>query len=236
MNLILLDDEDFVRADAVRLEGPRARHVRKVLRARVGDTVRVGRVGGALGRGSVLAVTREGVELRVTLDAPPPEPSPHRLVLALPRPPALRRILRSTAAMGIKRIALIDTARVERSFWQSSQVEPARIREQLRLGLEQGRDTILPEVTLARRFEGFVDRELPEWLRGARGLIGHPESAAPCPHALDAAACVLVGPEGGFLDPEIAALRERGAEPVSLGGRPLAIDTAVIALLARISA
>lgn len=233
MNLILLEPEDFIDDDAVRLVGRRARHIRKILRAEVGDILRVGLLGGDLGTGRLTELSREACELQVELAQAPPPPLDCALVLALPRPPALRRILKSVTALGVKRIALIDSARVEQSFWQSTQLEPAKLAAQMQLGLEQARDTLPPEVTLHRRFARFVDTELPEWIAGGRGVVGHAEAPRPCPCGPNGAQTLIVGPEGGFLDDELAALELRGVEAVSLGPRPLSVETAVTALLAR---
>jgi len=235
MNLILLHEHDFIADDAVRLEGRRAVHVRKVLRARTGDRIRVGILGGLQGAGRITLLTRQCVELGVELCEAPPPALPCALVLALPRPPALRRILKSATALGVKRIALIDSARVEGSFWQSSQISPEKIEEQIHLGLEQARDTIPPEISLHRSFPRFAERELPSWLGGARGWVGHPSALVPCPHAAAGSSVLIIGPEGGFVPHEIEALEAQGVEPISLGPRPLSIDTAVIALLARLA-
>jgi len=235
MNLILIHDADFISADRLQLRDPRrVRHLRKVLHARPGDMLRMGKLNGLCGQAELLSLDRNAAELRVTLDTPPPEPSPHRLVLALPRPPALRRILRAVTSMGLKRIALIGSGRVEGSFWQSSQVTPPRIHEQLELGLEQARDTLLPEVVLERRFSRFAREQLPEWLRDSRGLVGHPAGSRPCPRDVTDAITVVIGPEGGWLDAELAQLAAAGVEPVTLGDRPLSVETAVVALLSRL--
>ncbi len=234
MNLILLHDDDFRSDDAVRLEGRRARHIRKVLRAQPGEEIRVGRLGGDTGMGRIVSLDAGRVELRVRLTAPPPPPALHKLALALPRPPALRRILRAAACFGIKEIALIGSARVERSFWQSTQLDAAKIQEQLELGLEQARDTILPVVWLEPRFSRFLSGRLPSWLQEARGVVGHPGAETPCPVDLGHPAVVVVGPEGGFQAGELERLEEIGVERVSLGNRPLTVDTAVVALLARL--
>ena len=43
---------------------------------------------------------------------------------------------------------------------------------------------------------------------------------------------IVIGPEGGIADDEIALARERGATIVSLGGRNLRSETAAIAAVA----
>jgi RsmE family RNA methyltransferase len=234
VNLILLDPEDFTAPGCARLLDRRARHVRKILHGAPGAELRVGLVGDRIGTGRIVAMDRASVELRVELHADPPPPSAIRLVLALPRPPVLRRLLAAVTAFGVKRIALLDTARVERSFWQSSQLDQARVEAHLRCGLEQARDTMLPEVTLHRRFTAFLERALPVWLAEAPGVVGHPGAEARCAARPGGPTTLIVGPEGGLLPDEIAALERAGVVPISLGARALSVESAVMVLLGRL--
>lgn len=235
MNLILLFSEDFVgRGPLVRLQGRRCRHVREVHRAAVGDRLCVGMAGGRIGTALVTRIGETALEMEVHFDREPPAPLPLTLVLALPRPKVLRRVLVSAASMGVKSIVLLNTWRVEKSYWQSPVLAPEAIREQLVLGLEQARDTLLPEVLLRPRFKPFVEDELPALTEGALALVGHPGSAEPCPRQLDGPACLAIGPEGGFIPYEIDKLCEGGFQPVHLGERILRVEAAVPALLGRL--
>ncbi len=83
VNLILVEAEDFVASDRVRLEGRRLEHVRQVCRAKVGESLRVGELGGKVGSGRVLRLDDKAIELEVRLDRAPPAPLPVTLVLAL---------------------------------------------------------------------------------------------------------------------------------------------------------
>ena len=99
------------------------------------------------------------------------------------------------------------------------------------------------EIAFARRFRDFAERALPALARGAPVLVGHPGAPALGAHprapALGAggavAECALViGPEGGFVPRELEALAAAGARAVGLGPRLLRVETAVVALLARL--
>lgn len=234
MNLLLLEDGDFVAADRVRLSGRRLTHLNEVHRAESGDTLRVGRLGGQMGRGQLLQLDATSAELQVAFDQPPPAKLPITLLLALPRPKMLKRVLQSVSAMGVPRLILLNSYRVEKSFWQTPFLEPDAIREQLILGLEQARDTLLPEVIIEKRFKPFVEDRLPQLAAGTLGLTGHPGDYPACPRAVEQPVTLAIGPEGGWIPYEVDKLAEAGLQPVQLGERILRVETAVTALLARL--
>jgi len=234
MNLLLLEDGDFVAADRVRLSGRRLVHLNEVHRAENGDTLRVGRLGGQMGSGQLLQLDATSAELQVAFDQPPPAKLPITLLLALPRPKMLKRVLQSVSAMGVPRLILLNSYRVEKSFWQTPFLEPAAIREQLILGLEQARDTLLPEVIIEKRFKPFVEDRLPQLAAGTLGLTGHPGEYPACPRAVEQPVTLAIGPEGGWIPYEVDKLAEAGLQPVQLGERILRVETAVTALLARL--
>lgn len=234
MNLLLLEDGDFVAVDRVRLSGRRLTHLNEVHRAENGDTLRVGRLGGQMGRGQLVQLDATSAELQVAFDQPPPAKLPITLLLALPRPKMLKRVLQSVSAMGVPRLILLNSYRVEKSFWQTPFLEPDAIREQLILGLEQARDTVLPEVIIEKRFKPFVEDRLPQLAAGTLGLTGHPGDYPACPRAVEQPVTLAIGPEGGWIPYEVEKLTESGLQPVQLGERILRVETAVTALLARL--
>ena len=234
MNLLLLEDADFVAADRAVLSGRRLKHLHEVHGAESGDSLRVGRLGGLMGRGTLLTLDEQHAELRVELDQPPPTKLPLTLLLALPRPKMLKRVLQTVAAMGVPRLVLLNSYRVEKSFWQTPFLEPEAIREQLLLGLEQARDTVLPEVSIEKRFKPFVEDRLPAISADTLGLVGHPGDYPACPRAVSEQVTLAIGPEGGWIPYEVDKLQEAGLAPVQLGERILRVETAVPALLARL--
>lgn len=234
MNLLLLEDGDFIAEDRVRLSGRRLKHLLEVHRAEAGDSLRIGRLNGLMGSGQLLHLDEQYAELSVLLDQPAPEKLPITLLLALPRPKMLRRVLQTVSSMGVARLVLLNSYRVEKSFWQTPFLEPAAIREQLILGLEQARDSVLPEVIIEKRFKPFVEDQLPAIAAGTLGLIGHPGDYPACPRAVTQAVTLAIGPEGGWIPYEVEKLAEAGLQPVQLGVRILRVETAVTALLARL--
>jgi len=136
--------------------------------------------------------------------------------------------------MGVKRIFLINAFRVEKSFWTSPLLSQERIDEFLSLGLEQAKDTTMPEVQLRPLFKPFAEDELPAIIKDSLALVAHPAAQHPCPSLLNQAVTVTIGPEGGFIPYEIEKLISHGFKPVSLGQRILRVETVVPALLSKL--
>ncbi|HAG19791.1 MAG TPA: 16S rRNA (uracil(1498)-N(3))-methyltransferase, partial [Pseudomonas sp.] len=82
MNLLLLEEGDFVAADRVRLRDRRLTHMRDVHRVEVNESLRVGRLGGQMGNGRLLRLDATEAELQVSFDQPPPAKLPVTLLLA----------------------------------------------------------------------------------------------------------------------------------------------------------
>ena len=234
MNILLLNPSDFISENSVRLTGRALKHVLDVHRAEVGDTLRVGLVNDLMGEGIITSLSKEAMELDVTLTEQPPKPLPLTVLLALPRPKMLKRSLQHLATLGVKKIILLNSYRVEKSFWQSPWLSEEKIHEQLILGLEQARDTILPEVIQEKRFKPYVEDRLPELMEGKRGLIAHPVGGIPCPHQIEDEVVLAIGPEGGFIPYEVEKLEEAGFERINLGSRILRVETAVTAITSKL--
>jgi 16S rRNA (uracil1498-N3)-methyltransferase len=234
MNLILLFPDDFISATLVRLTGRRLRHVTEVHRAELGATLTVGVANGRVGKGAVTRLDAEALELDVLLIGDPPPPLPLTLILALPRPKVLNRVVAAASSMGVKRLFLINAWRVEKSYWSTPRLSEANLRHQALLGLEQARDTVLPELQTRRFFRRFVEDELPELMRGTLPLVAHPGAADECPRAVGGPVTLVLGPEGGFIAEEVASLERIGFQAVHLGERILRVETAVSAILGRL--
>ncbi|MGE8407800.1 MAG: 16S rRNA (uracil(1498)-N(3))-methyltransferase [Pseudomonas sp.] len=234
MNLLLLEEADFIAADRAVLSDRRFTHMQEIHRVAVGDTLRVGRLGGLMGQATVERLEGHEAELSLSFDQPPPAKLPLTLILALPRPKMLRRVFQTVATMGVAKLVLVNSYRVEKSFWQTPFLDPEAIRDNLILGLEQARDTVLPEVIIEKRFKPFVEDRLPAIAQGTLGLVGHPGNHPPCPRGLNEPVTLAIGPEGGWIPYEIDLLGKAGLMPVQLGERILRVETAVTALLARL--
>jgi len=236
MNLLLFPRERLSADNLLRVEGAQLAHLQEVLHAETGASIRVGEINGLMGEGRIVQLNADSATLEVGLYDPPPPKLPLSLVLALPRPKMLRRLLRTVAELGIAQCHLINSYRVEKSYWQTPALQPATIESYFLQGLEQSRDTILPGLHCHRRFKPFVEDILPDLTRGARALVAHPGDYPPCPAAMsDQQTLLAIGPEGGFIPYEIEKLQAAGLTAISLGPRILRVENAVSTLIARLT-
>jgi RsmE family RNA methyltransferase len=226
MNLLLLRPDELLADGTARLRGRRLLHAREVLRLSEGDLLRAGVLDGPVGTAELLRLDAGEMVLRPSLrEQPPPRPGLD-LLLALPRPKALRKILPAVASLGLDRIVLVNAARVAKSYFGSSALAPDAMRDLLIAGLEQARDTRLPEVLVRERFRPFVEDEAGGLWADSAKLLAHP-SAAQGPEQVRGRAVMAIGPEGGWVPFEIELLRAQGFAPFTLGPRTLRVEVAV---------
>jgi RsmE family RNA methyltransferase len=146
----------------------------------------------------------------------------------------LKRILIDATSLGIKRIVLINSWKVDKSYWQTPNLKAGLLREKMLLGLEQARDTSLPELILAPRFKPFVEDELDRWAGPGRRLLAHPGDFPAMPCDLSEPVTLAIGPEGGWTDYEVEMLQRQGFACHSFGTRILRVETALPALVGRL--
>ncbi|MDP2360160.1 MAG: RsmE family RNA methyltransferase [bacterium] len=244
MNLLLYRGSE-VEEGRLRL-GPgdrRLLHVATVLGLKAGDRLRVGRVEGAMRWARLCAdphpLSPLLLDLEEELLPAPSAREPRTVILALPRPPVLRRLLELAPQLGLGRLVLIRSARVEKSYFQSPLLHRGDWRRHLELGMEQALCTRAPEVYVFDRFRPFVEDELERLLPASSlRLLPHP---GPWPSLVELPRprrgqpwCLAVGPEGGWVESELRALGERGFLPLSLGKRILRVEAAVERLAAQL--
>lgn len=245
MNCILLPAANFSHDTAQINALPQINHVNHVLASKVGDTLKIGQLGGHLGTAIIDDMTFDHIQLReVQLTIAPPPKLDLTVVLALPRPKVLRRLIMDMTALGVRDIILINSYRTQKSYWQSPMLE--RLDEFVLEGLQQGVDTIAPRISLKKRFKPFVEDELPH-LMPNRAIVAHPYGAQSFAQYLkkqylkeqglqEQPASVLpslvcIGAEGGWIDYEIELLAAQGCASVHIGPRILRTEAAVNALL-----
>lgn len=234
MNIVLLDANQDWSRDIWSIEDQRQiKHLNQHLQLRAGDTLKVGVRDGQRYLTEVQSITAQQIMLRPIQTESVPNKVPVHLILALPRPKVLRRMIMDAVTLGVERISLIHSYRVDKSYWQSPFLQ--QLDDYVTLGLEQAGDTIVPEIQLYKRFKPFVEDVLPTLISEQRpAYVAHPYAEQSMPHAIAHGCNLIVGPEGGFIPYEIELLKKNGCQAMSLGNRILRTETAVSNILGRL--
>ena len=232
MNLLLIHPEDMQDAETAAVHGRRHEHIRDILKAAPGDVLRAGRLNGPFGQAEVREVRENETVLGVQFGAETPAPPRVSVILAMVRPRIARQTLTALASMGVRRIMFINARRVEKPYFSQRLFDADQYKEFLYLGLEQGGETWMPEVTIHERFKLFVEEELEPLIPpGSRRHVAHPvEALADAdfrPPAPEEDVVLAIGPEGGWIDYEVQHFREHSFKPLRLGGHILRVETAI---------
>jgi 16S rRNA (uracil1498-N3)-methyltransferase len=218
--------------DRAVLAGDEARHLTRVLRAKVGDTVSLFDGTGREWPARVASLGRDRVELDTgepTIDPLPPAAIPLTLAVALPKGERQKWMVEKLTELGAARLVPLETTRGVAEATASAQARLERV--VIEACKQCGRNTLM-EIAAGRP----LDRLLAEVPAGACVVIAHPGGkplTADIVPPTATAIIALVGPEGGFTDEELGVADRAGVVRVSLGHHILRVETAAIALAAR---
>ena len=233
MNIVLLEAEQ-TQSEFWKIDNPRQiQHLSQHVQLNAGDTLKVGIRNGQRYLTEVVTISEQHILLRPIQVEAVPAKLPVHLILALPRPKVLRRIIMDAVTLGVQRISLIHSYRVDKSYWQSPFLQ--QLDDYVTLGLEQAGDTISPEIQMYKRFKPFVEDVLPTFISDQKpAYVAHPYAEQQMPHAIQHSCCLIVGPEGGFIPYEVDLFKKNGCQARSLGNRILRTETAVSHILGRL--
>lgn len=231
MNCILLPSEAFDESNSTAVidNFAQVKHIKQVLKLEIGDVLKIGQLGGRLGVARLDTFNQNTLKLcDVSLDRLPPAKMGITVVLALPRPKVLRRLVMDMTAIGVDKIVLMNSYRSDKAYWQSPLLD--RIDEFVLEGLQQGMDSIAPDIILEKRFKPFVEDRLADL--GENILLAHPYAKDDI-NTANRPDVLVVGAEGGFIDYEIELMCAQGVKTINLGERILRTEAAVNVLLGR---
>lgn len=233
MNIIILKQEELTEDGRVFLSDRRAKHIVSVLRGKPRQSVRVGILNGSIGTGVIDEITTNVVHLSCSFNESPRPSAGIDLILAMPRPLVMKRLLAPLTSLGIHRIFLTNAAKVERDYYGTHWLRAEHYEPLLIEGLEQTGDTRLPRVTIIRRLKPFVEDRMDEHFPSGTRILAHPSRAD---DTRDIPLCttpvvLALGPDGGWTPYETDMFDRNGFVRMSLGSRTLRTDIACIALI-----
>jgi 16S rRNA (uracil1498-N3)-methyltransferase len=211
-----------------RLVGDEARHLVRVMRCRVGDEVVAFDGRGTSWRARVASIGRDEavLDLGAAVVEAATRDAPLTLAVALPKGDRQKWLVEKLTELGVPRLVPLVTTR------GVAEATPAAVERLGRSVIEAckqcGRDTLMAIA------EPRTVAEVVAAHRAMGGIVVADRGGAPLA-GFDRPVVALVGPEGGFTAEELAAVEAAGGRRVSLGPHVLRIETAAIALAARLA-
>lgn len=237
MNIVLFEASELQADATLHLQNRRAVQLLEVKGVVKGSKIRAGAYGGAIHLAEVVAVGTDEVVLKLDTSTHVHQASSLNLtlVLALPRPQSLKKVLQTIAELGVQRVILTGADRVQKSYFQSKVLEAQNLANHITLGMEQAITTAKPEVVIVKRLEEAFEATPKD----SRKFLAHPAASILFEEALSddyqeaVHSVIAVGPEGGWSSPERLSFSEQGYTEVSSGLRMLRVDTAVSLFVAQ---
>ena len=233
MNIVLLDPRQTESEVWSITASRQLEHLQTHVNVQVGDRLKVGIREGKRYLTEVLTVSERSIQLHPIQEEVVPAKLPVTLIVAMPRPKVLRRLIMDSVTMGVEKIILLHSYRVDKSYWQTPFLQ--QLDQYVTLGLEQAGDTIAPQIEIYKRFKPFVEDVLPNMISAeCPAYVAHPYSEIKMPYAIQHLCSIVIGPEGGFIPYEVDLLVKNGCQAVSLGNRILRTETAISYVLGRL--
>lgn len=231
----LFSDQPLLVSTEVVLEGSAAQYLGKVLRARVGDTVILFDGQGQQGTATIKAIAKHSVSAQLdTITTPQTESSLQtHLGLCLSKGDRFDWAIQKATELGVGSISPLYSTRVDFT------VPPERLAKRLShwqhivtSACEQSGRVRIPTVNAPTSLTHWVSETLADVklvlhcdVHGTSPLAAKPQSVA-----------LLIGPEGGLTDEEVATAERHHFQPWQLGPRILRTETAPVVALSVIGA
>lgn len=221
--------------EQISIEGDAAHHLLRVLRVKPGASLVLFNGQGGEYRASISAVERHALQVDVSEFVDISRESVLRVTLlqGIARKEHMDYAIAKAVELGVNAIQPLQLDRSQGMDEYRLAKKQAHWQAMAQSAAEQSGRTHVPEVSEACRFEAWLNSEQHYDLC----LILHPdETQALSDIARPASVALLVGPEGGLTDEEVALARANGFLPLALGPRILRTETAAMTAVGLVQA
>lgn len=208
-----------------------ARHVRDVLRLTEGREIEAFDAAGRVGRGRLIVVGPGEVAVQIErIEAPPSRTGTVSVASAVPKSSRADWMIEKLSELGVDRfIPLVS----RRSVVRPQEGKLARWRRLVEQSAKQSRRVGIMQIEPVVELPDLLQRSLEEGQ--VRWCLSTGDDAAPMlplAAAMPPSVMLLVGPEGGWAEEELALLAAAGSTAVRLTETVLRIETAAVAAAA----
>lgn len=226
-------EENKITGDMCFIEGDDVKHIYKVLRLKETDKISINNCNGIEYLGEIEEINKKEVKVRLLekIDLNNESPIKVHLFQGLPKAAKMDLIAQKCTELGVHKITPLITERVIVKGNEASEFK--KVDRWNRIALEaskQSKRSIIPSIEQPMKFE-----ELLNTLHQFQLIVVPYENANNygMKYVKDQVkeeeikeVAIIIGPEGGFEESEIEALKEKGAHIITLGPRILRTETA----------
>jgi 16S rRNA (uracil1498-N3)-methyltransferase len=220
------------------ITGADAHQVKDVLRMKAGEHLELFTGDGQVHEAKIIGLAKDRIDCEIIFSTAAESEPKTKITLAqgLPKGRKMDLIVEKCVELGVRQIIPMLTERTV-----AKETKPLRWRKIAKEAAEQSKRALIPEIKPLTKFEdvlslkaefdlAIIPWELEQKTTLKQALTPHC-SLLPAPSSI----LLLIGPEGGFSEAEIAAAKKAGFISVSLGPRILRTETAGLAALAAIT-
>ncbi len=227
MNIILFDKLE--EKNLLNINDERARHIKKILKLKEGDSFSAGVINGGKGIATINKITEKNIIFNFEYTVKDASKLyPLILLISYVRPICMKRIFREAVSLGVEKIVLFNADLGEKSYEKANFYVKKEYKKVLIDGAMQACDTSISEVITIKNldevqnlFDKSYDKVLLDnVLKGESLRTYSPQNTK---------TVIAIGPERGFSDRERKVFLEKGFTSYTLGNRVLRSETAACA-------
>lgn len=234
MNIILfsIDDKYSSSIFCFHKEDERYSHIKNILHLREGDSFKCGIINGKIGNAVIQEMQDTKLLFSFTEETCAQALYPINLIIGIPRPIQLKRLLKDVTTMGVSSIHLVGTMLGEKSYMDSTLIEEKKIEKYLLEGASQAGSTLLPTYEIYTSIHHFFEKiNLDK--EDEKIIFDINYKNAPTAFSKDIInyknIWLAFGSERGWAEKERNIFYRRNFKFITLGNRILRTETACIA-------
>lgn len=239
MNIILFSNNDRYSPYifSFHKNDERYSHIKNILHLKEGDVFKCGLINGKIGEGIIKEIDGEKLFFSFIEKTIPEALYPINLIIGIPRPIQLKRLLKDVATIGVSSIHLVGTMLGEKSYLDSTLIEKEKTEKYLIEGMSQAGSTLLPTCKIYNSIYQFFEKVKLE--NNAEKIIfdinfKNTSTASAKDITNYNNIWLSFGSERGWSEKERDVFYRKGFKFITLGKRILRTETACIAGLSYI--
>ena len=234
MNLLLLDETEFMESNRYRLGYQKSKHLLEIKKAKLEDKIKCGRINLDLGIFIIEKLEEDNIIGNYIKLQEKDRRSPGLdLYIAYQRPQTMKKILFIAGMLEIKKITVFPITKSEKSYESSSLWQNERWKDEVILGMEQGKNiypTDLDRLSHKSKIKNFLLEGIVIILDASGESLKKVFSSIQSQRVVH----IIIGPEGGFTIDDLSYFKQFGGIVVSLGKIPLRTEYALTTFVAQL--